>query len=957
MATARQLARARASLFDRQYRLSIGPQRAYVTASLVTIGAPVTLPVEVKTTSWLNASSTTVPVTTTAGYPSSGMLLVGGLSWGRYTGKTSTSFTGWSWQRGPTEWISGVSVVAWHDITSLVTSPPVIEEWEEFPYVDWRCPLVGVSYNSDVLAPDATVLIEQRLTPDGAFGTYTSWIVAALGYVREWRSEGDKDGNRPWSATVESVGTYLKPHRITSRTYGRVNLATGASVTASGALGDPSLEPGEFAGGVGSTDADNLVDDNPDTRYVSALAPTTTTEAAGSGGAALIVEEVYTRGPLGAPKDLQYIVIRWPTWDSGNAEVDGEAVRQVDEHFKPFLSTKATTWTTRHRQPDGEWERRAPTNHYIRLPQHTFTRDAPLLILCRNREVFERHFGVDGFAAVYDWRFLPGIGGRLPAADVMLDPKADVIHIRNGAHLDVQKPAIIDMVAWGAIADSAKFVTDNDTAGVEWPSGSGNNVAIWAAGASIRRRPPQTDTNAVGDWAVEDTPIPGNNRLHTEPIYVSLDLGQFEVTLDGEHLTGSNTITVNDATPLDSFGTIQIDNEQIDYTSRTGTVLTLAGTTAADHADGATVYQVDAALGAHRLYAVSSLEIVRQRVLGGDNLPIVPKYVELWGSTEASPAYPGTSNYSGYWLGRAALVSAANHTLDTRWILGLTAAQNDEGNDLNRPPASRRLRHLMLKVREMSDGGRVKLNELKVWRSQAAASVDAASPPSDGDDFNLDYRGVLFTLLREVLAATEIAINRIPNAALGPELTLVEGALGDALGDLLAKSLAVLRFELDGTVTVQAHPTHPLAPRPTIKATLTPEMVRSPHTATTPSLIQLGQMIVEIDDPWTDAFYTGRFPPTPAAGEIRRETLQMHVGSSVNAAQVAQALFVQDERNARRFSGTTVGPAEWLHVGDRVLLYDYSDAAGVRLVNCRITAVAHGESGVESWEAIEWHMP
>lgn len=66
--------------------------------------------------------------------------------------------------------------------------------------------------------------------------------------------------------------------------------------------------------------------------------------------------------------------------------------------------------------------------------------------------------------------------------------------------------------------------------------------------------------------------------------------------LDGLHGSGSGTVTIDDASAFDDTGSIVMDEglaveETLAYTSRTGTVFTLSGTTANAHADNSSVTQ------------------------------------------------------------------------------------------------------------------------------------------------------------------------------------------------------------------------------------------------------------------------------------------------------------------------------------------------------------------------------
>lgn len=946
-ASAEQIARMKAGRFIREYKVYVGPPRSYVTLGLFSAGEAVTLPSSTVTTAGITPASTTIAVSSTAGYPTTGTILVGGAGWFAYTGKTSNSFTGATYLHGTGTQASGASVTAWADITDRVTALSLTET-ERLPVYDWAAELAGVRYSSDLLKPDASVLLLQRLAPEGDLDTFTDWLVMAVGYVRQWQSQGDANGNRPWTCRVESIGTYVRSHRTTARRFGRVNLASGASIsdgysdgTSPAHLSSPALEPKEFAGGVLTASVANLSDGNPDTRYVSSLIPTRDPETPGSGSAVLIIEEVMVEGPDGAPADLQYIVIRLPSYSDYYNEEGGLNVKNY------ILTTTATQYIA---STEPGWPPNA-SDYYIRLPDVALTPEQPTLILCGNRETFQRYFNVSGGAPIYDWRFLPPIhdrpaDGTPPARLLTLDPDGDVIHIRN--HASGVEPDIVDMVAWGTTSDFYESQDDN----TQWNDPT--TVTLGDPGTSIRRVPVQTDTNAAADWDIEETPAPGDPRTTGDDIWFDVDLGQFDVTLQ-ETMTNVSPgagawLTLSDATPLPASGAIVIGSERISYSERDDNEIKISargagGTTAAAHAIDAAVSLYDATLGAHRLYEVESVELRRQRVLDDNNLPVVPRVVEVWGTTMESPRFPGTASYPQDWMPAPNGRAIALHINESRALSFRIPLQSDP---TRRTP---RLRHVMVRIREMSDGGRAKLNELYVWRRQPASLTTTSDELGAG--------AIAYELLTEVLDPTEITIDETAFVGTVIDRTIAEGRLEEVLTDLLSEAMATIRYTLDGRVEIKRHPAHPLGPRPEIMATLDALSVRSPHEAERPSRLGLGQLIVEIVDARTDEHYIGRYPPQAAAGEVERRALRLGAGSDDGAAMIAQALYLDDERISARFHVVTSGPAEWLHAGDRVLFADYSDADSVaRLYDCRVTEVTHG--GPEKVETVtlkEWRKP
>lgn len=928
LATPAQLARAQADGFHRDYRVLVGPRRAYVTAALFTAGEPVTLPVPTYLTGLVGASSTTIPVSSTVGYPTSGMLAltaahVGGwgpTGWFAYTGTSAGTFTGVTFLHGTPSFGPGARVVQWQEITDLVTEWPAITEAEQDYQTaviqDWTATLRGVGYRSDVLLPDATVVILERVR---AAGSDTGWLVAATGYVRRWEAEGDAAQVRRWQATVESVSTYINRHRVAARQWGRVNLADGASVSASAALGNLLLEPEELAAGAAGTDAANVTDGNPDTGYISSVAPTATpaTPTSSATNPPVLVDAVFCWPPAGGPADLQYVVLRLNPYFE-EADLTPYALTNRDTLYSPSF---VPGWP-------GD-----PFDVYVHLDGLKLTTENPTIVLCRNRQTFEEWFGASDVVTVYDWRYLPH------GAAFRLDPSADAVRLRlfgySGSGI---APRIEDEVAWGTMP--AYQPNDATVSSELW---SGAVLAAPAAGTAYRRSPPAADTDTSADWATESPPVPTDPVTTADTVYLSVDLGEFSVNPASSMTAGSPatgaSLTLTDATPLDAAGTVQIDAEQITYTSRDDTTLYgitrgANGTTAASHTTGDLVYHVSALGEATRHYSVGAVEWRRRRIIK-NFLLVVPKQVQVWGSRLANPTLPGGASWELDWLYHVPLAGHFNGGAAT--IVQV-------------PLGGVRLRHVMLRVVQMSDGGRAKIDDVYVWRGQLASG---AANDEEGAG------AIARELLEEILDAAEITIE--PSAFTGTrgDRSVSEATLGQLLQDLLVETMGALRYTLDGRVVLARHPAHPLGARPDVTATLTAAHQRSPQTATNPSRLGIGQVVATLRDHESGEQHVGRYPPVAGPGEIvRLEDLETAVTSPTAAAHVAQTIYLDHPETSRSFSGGTAGPAEWLHVGQRVYVADWSDAAHPgRLYNCRITGVTHGPDGVEQWTAKEWRMP
>lgn len=104
------------------------------------------------------------------------------------------------------------------------------------------------------------------------------------------------------------------------------------------------------------------------------------------------------------------------------------------------------------------------------------------------------------------------------------------------------------------------------------------------------------DSNGVTQAPPNVVPVAIQNLIAGDRVFVAersgADVVKNKYTLAGAHASGSGTITVNETIGSDrpSTGTVRIGSERYPYTSFSGSVFTLSGTTTAAYANNAPVY-------------------------------------------------------------------------------------------------------------------------------------------------------------------------------------------------------------------------------------------------------------------------------------------------------------------------------------------------------------------------------
>lgn len=607
--TPRDLAAIASPYSKRRFFIHIGKRLQDVDFTLQQAGEPVVFPPNVYTLGAVDSDSTSVVLSGAYTLATSGVICLrpgtNQAGWFKFNFRTDFTLSGLQFLYGNPEHGAYVPVSDFSPIPfQNVTADPVMREVDTNGYKTWETTIEGRFYNAHLMPPDRSVLIEEMITPYGGFGAWSPRVVMCHGFVRNWDlPEVDKDRELKWRATVVSLQTYLDQAPTPPQTFGVIDLAKGKSVTASPNLTTPEFEPDEWEGGIGTTNASNLTSEELGDPYISEITPTITPETPSSNPVEdFLVDIVYAKGPNGAPEDLQAIVLRLPP---GSPYFNEDGITLRDSQGGYYLSTRQTTFVDN--PYDGEngvtWSPIA-TGNYIPLPPITLTSNAPRLLLCRDRQIFEGWFQMSGNdeMQMVEWAELPGFGDdQFPARNILLRAAGDKIQIRKKqASVDER---VRDMVSWGDNTDYWENASDSDNSEGQWDDP--NNAPAMDAGMALRRKPTCLDTNTADDWELDPYFVPTDDHSETDSVFVAVALGEFTV-LTAEAMTAispanGESLLLDDATWLHDCGEVQIGGgggERVFYHWRDDTTLYdivrgASGTTPAIHAIGASIAQIN----------------------------------------------------------------------------------------------------------------------------------------------------------------------------------------------------------------------------------------------------------------------------------------------------------------------------------------------------------------------------
>lgn len=208
---------------------------------------------------------------------------------------------------------------------------------------------------------------------------------------------------------------------------------------------------------------------------------------------------------------------------------------------------------------------------------------------------------------------------------------------------------------------------------------------------------------AAEDYFVTNLLIPGDDYTEANPEWLLYTLEERTNALDGALDGGEDTITLNSTLGLLDAGDAICEADTFSYTGRTNTTLT-GVTGIGAHASGANVYQVIGGLTQYG-WPCSMLELKRPHNAALAAFLKLRVYFVSSGLT--TPATPDDEDWELDYDGSVLAQKRANvETYDRVFVL-----QNPEGGP-------RWVRYLLVVFDEMSDAGRAKLNEARLWLAQ-----------------------------------------------------------------------------------------------------------------------------------------------------------------------------------------------------------------------------------------------
>lgn len=731
---------------------------------------------------------------------------------------------------------------SWTEITAKVDKDTGFSNPWAGPVIDWSTTVAGVLYDTASIATGRMLLCRRRVySPASGWGSWHIWF---CGFITDIKIDDDHQQGGEWSATVRSARWLLETaDHPPAHVFGRANAASGGTATASSTLTSVVAEAGkgEFVG-IPSVAATNAIDNNMDTLWISNLAPSMTEEVPDThGGPRIVINEVY-REPAG--------------YDSGYRWI--ELYMQANNELVTAISLKSYGLRS---QASGLLDFHDLGDAYTMMK-------GDHLILCADERKFRELYDA-GSAPVVEWRNIGawGVSG-VDGAAWTYNP--------DGGWLEFSVSGITgpttSAVRWGTGASPPE-------GGERWP---GDSIVAPLPGQSFRRDPAgqmtSEDYDQASDWIAEEYPSPGRHHTATKEDWewIAVDLGEYTWTFGAEVNDDATTITVSpDTVGLTNAGQIMTDDDSdvITYTGKTETTLTgvtgiAAGTPA--HASGVGFGQYESGIK-HKVPKLSAIEWKRlDGRVDSSATPAVPGYFAVWTSTYSSPNYPPTENWALDWTNHANKASGDMNQGYSRTI-----------NLANRP----RARHILLVIKQMADGGRAKINELKAYldtytTGEGDIYLDGADIPSIVEHLLTDHYG---------WAAEDVITTSCEQLFVG-ELTTQKTDYVSILADLARRTGSVLRFSRGMDIHFEADPRFPIAGNVDTQYTFDRQAgIKIKAGKRHPD--RVGQVLLKARNPSEERVYEVTYPQTANAGAVVRAENEVLVGSEEMAYMFAEAYY------------------------------------------------------------------
>jgi len=870
----------------------------------------------------------------------------------------------------------GSDKLTWTNVTNKVYYRGTFtSEWNDNSIV-WHATLSGQDYSDTYFEIGRAVLCLRRIYNAGWQPWETDW----LGQIVEGDYISDYQAGEQWTREIGGINTVLSKNNAPRIVLGSLNLATSdqASVQVSSTLATPAVEVGngEFVGAAANVDADNIIDENINTVWISQDIPTITADTLDTTVNSLRIDEVFFMPTTGWSVD--------ETWwfEIVNASVTGsfdltEALSSIINQDDVRICFKQNV--------TGD---RIPTGQYVLAAGERG-------IVCADKNIFNAYTGGGEQARwvieVKSWgtstgscteaaaRFrLNSQQGSLQLRDNFVGGPTDTVawnrtggtpyFYRKTLTADYISPAttlrLDNIQGWstgggnknGYITDGVNSETFyyNDTSGntLTGVSSISNNYAQgsavytygatmgWSGGAvnlntvnggapivtgqSIKRYPSGTDTNTAADWTIDSFPTPAGIHEPDSYEWAIIDLGSIESKLDQDCQPSDTTLTLTDTTGwLDpngatAWGIIYDQGDVFSYSGRTATTLTGVQGIEGAYFKGEAVYPYEPANPNGRLtqmgWPLSRITVARLQ-----SVSAIEK-IRIYLSSAESPLTPDDDVWAIVktdWENNYFTSDQSGWSGRLGYPLMHSATWYLESS--SSPP--RRARHILIIIDKMSDRGRAKINNVEAILSQSALNQSGIGDLDDTRAGELaryilvNYRG-----LRE----NDISVNT-PGGQIS-SFAIAIASYTVVLDDLAKSTGALVRYGLcqspidDVTVAINWEP-NPWWPD-------TNDFHEPLYTFTTASIrgkvetsdrqVDFDSVAVNATDPDRTQIWRQVYPPT-SSGDIVRELSDYVVTDETTAWMLAQMAFKR-ESSTQTATMRVKGVGEWCMAGQWIAL-------------------------------------
>ena len=547
------------------------------------------VPADTSLASNLATAATSAVLTSGTGWPTAGGFWVGpvggyGGAWEycTYTGKSTNTLTGLTRETVDSEntgaHLAQSQVIFWWPLTENDGTLTLSERLDaKLSLLDWQHKLQGVNIPQAALRNGHLVLVQTRYQVKGDT-VWSNWINELVGWIQNPQARDDATTVTQWQIETVSSGGLLASLPAQGLRVGTVNMALGGSASGTQEIAAwyKASWTGEFSGSNVALDHGQAVDGKADTLYLSERYLGAANKPDEAFPFQHEIYEVHIAPYTGQGKGYRWFQV------IGDGMPTFRLVNQLGYAITPAANAAA--------------------NHVIVFAENEalFRAENPActatVVQCDSATGIgycDGSVGVTNLASAGAYTVADWWDSLAPAAGALY-------YYGNAGATERFHGGIL----WGTV-DAGDVEDEWGSTFFTW---SGANIAAPVAGQTIRRIFSGDKDLATG-YVVDSVSNPGTFIGDGHRFYVLVQANKMGLTLtnaitaSSPGAAGTLYLSLGDAAcvdGLDAAGTVQIGSEQITYSAKTATnaglVVTARGansTTAAIHAAGEVIYQVD----------------------------------------------------------------------------------------------------------------------------------------------------------------------------------------------------------------------------------------------------------------------------------------------------------------------------------------------------------------------------